>query len=135
MKRCRRLSAHAEMPGHKAIVGHPDTTIVIIERRTVERITHHLPPMLPACIEMVVVIVVAPHQMSVQISRMVVIDRSALILGIEILHDDSIEPRSSLEFQFCTKHHILEVVEEIAVVFLHIPLLSFAIAIIAEHEH
>ena len=65
----------------------------------------------------------------------VVVIRTTLILGIEILYHHISQPLAILEIQLSTQHDILERIEEKTGVFLLIPLIrSLAITIIVEEE-
>ena len=70
---------------NKPVIGKSYPTVFIIDRRTIERITHCLSPMLIAGINVMVVIVVVSAYMVGNGLCVVVIDWTALILGVDIL--------------------------------------------------
>ena len=53
-----RLTAHAQMQCHEAIVLKVDDTIGVVDGRPIERVAHGLPPVLPTRVDVVVVEVV-----------------------------------------------------------------------------
>ena len=87
-----RRAINAKMVGDETIVAYIEHAILIIYRRTIERIAYHLPPMLPSRIDAMVVVVVHASEMVRNIHRMVVIVRTALVLSIEIFEDDVTQP-------------------------------------------
>ena len=76
------------MPSNKTIVLDADITIGIINRRTIERISDNLAPMLPTTIQVMVIIIIKPTNMTIDILRMVMVQRTALVFGIHILEYD-----------------------------------------------
>ena len=131
----QQCSAGSEMPGHKAVILHLNPAILIIEGRTVEGIAHHLPPMLPAGEESVIVIVVTPTDMVAHGRSMIMIDGAALVFRIQILYHYIVHSTATFEIEFHPEHHVGKGIEEIAVFLTLIPFIALAIAIIIEHEH
>ena len=76
------------MPGHEAVVLHLDGVVIVIKRRDVKRIAHHLSPMLPTAVEVVVVVIIATAYLILDMAGLVVIHRTRLILRVKILHHD-----------------------------------------------
>ena len=76
------------MPGHEAVVLHLDGVVFVIKRRDVKRIAHHLSPMLPTAVEVVVVVIIATAYLQANVVSLVVIHRARLILRVKILHHD-----------------------------------------------
>ena len=91
--------------------------------------------MLPARGDMVIVVIVTTAQMVLPRHVMVMIDRTALILRVEIFEDDIAQPRTILQVQFTAKHNILEIVEHIAMFLLLIPLTARAVSVVIELQH
>ena len=112
-----------------------DAPVVIVDGRAIERIAHYLTPVLPTGIGAVVVVVIVAGDMVGDIHGMVVIERAALILGIEILYHHIMEPAAVLEIEFGTEHDVLEVIHIETAVLLHHILVALAIAVVVEHEH
>ena len=63
------------------------------------------------------------------------IDGTTLIFRIEILHNNIIQPTELFQFQLCPQEHILEVVKNVATIFLRVPLITCPITIVIEQEH
>lgn len=72
-----RRSLYAHVPRHEAVVFHAQGVVSVIGRRTVERVAHHLSPMLHAHVVAVVVIVVAATDVVGYRRRAVVIHGAA----------------------------------------------------------
>lgn len=101
----------------EAVVLNGERAVVVVDRRAVERIAHYLSPMLPSGEDIMVIEVVSTADMLGASDGMVVIERSALVFGIEIFHDDVFQPRAVAQVEFSTEHPVLEVVEKVVVAF------------------
>ena len=55
--------------------------------------------MLPTGIEMVIVVIVAPTYLIAYMTGLVMINRTSLILGVQILYNNIVEPSIILQFQ------------------------------------
>ena len=122
-ERLCRSAAHAQVEGHKAVVAHIYLPVVVIDGRPVERVAYHLPPVLPARVDIMIVIIVYSPDVVGYGLRVVVVYRATLILGVHIFEDDVAQPARVFEVEFRSEQHILHVVYEIATLFLHLPLL------------
>ena len=123
------------MKGHKPIVLHLDITIAIINRREVERIAHHLSPMLPARTEIMVIEIVLSANMVLPSCIVVMVNRTALIFCIKIFEDQSLQPGAVFHVQLGSQHPVFKIVEQVTTLLLHVPFLAFAISVVVELEH
>ena len=71
--------------------------IGIIERRAVERVAHDLSPVLPPRVEVVVVVDVHACNVVGNLSCTIVIDRTALVLGVDILEGQGVKPAAAFQ--------------------------------------
>ena len=91
--------------------------------------------MLPAWIVAVIIIVVHSCQVVGNVHRMVVIERSALILGIEILEHHIAKPCAVRKIQFGTQHDVLQLITIVSVLLAVLPFLTLAITVVVEEKH
>ena len=91
--------------------------------------------MLPACLGGVVVEIVTSTDMLIIIRGMIVIEWSALILGIEVLRNDGVQPAILFQLQLGTQQPVLEGVDIIAMRLFRVPLITLAITRIADVQH
>ena len=124
------LSADAKMPSHKAVVGHVDVAIGVINGRTIKRIAHYLPPMLPARIDVVVVIIVLSAQVVGNGVGVVVVDRAALVLGVKVFKHHIGNPSSVFKVQFRPKHPVFKVVNKKAAFLFLQPFVARTISVV-----
>ena len=82
-----------------------------------------------------VIVVVTAADMVADGRGMVMVERTALIFGVHILQNNVVEPCGILQAQFGTKQPVLEVVEEVAMLLLDVPLVAGAIAVVVEVQH
>ena len=85
MKAWQRLTCYPQMPGHEAAVLNLYPAVVIIQRGEIERIAHHLAPVLPSHQYVMIIVVVQASDMFGEGRRTVMVDAAALIFGIEIV--------------------------------------------------
>ena len=83
---------------------------------------------------MVVIIVYASYVVGERRS-VVVIHRSALILCVYILEHYVAYPRAIFEVHLHAEHHVLQVVEQKLALFLLLPLVTAAVAVVVDEEH
>lgn len=130
-----RLPVEAQMIGHESGVLQIKAAVGVVDGGAVERISHHLPPMLPARIDVVVVVVVTACDVVAHGGRTVVVDGAALVLGVQVLHHHVPEPGAVMEVQLQPQHDVFQVVEHEATVFLLVPLFPLSVAIVVHEEH
>ena len=75
-------AVNSKMESHKTVVLHIDATVLVVDRRAIERVSHHLSPVLPSWIYAVVVVIVGTAYMVMDYRRVVVVNRTALVFGI-----------------------------------------------------
>ena len=83
MKNREWVSAKSYMESFTTIVLHFNRPISIIKRRQEERITYHLPPMLPAGIETAIIIIILSAQMVRDELIMIMVYRDTLVLSLD----------------------------------------------------
>ena len=91
--------------------------------------------MLIAGIEAVVVEVVLTAEVVGDGCGVVVIDGAALIFRVEILENEIVEPRIGFVVIFETEHPVFKIVDEITVLFLHLPFIARSVAVVVHEEH
>ena len=91
--------------------------------------------MLPTGIDIVVVEVVVATHVHLVVMRVVVVNRSALVFGIDILHYDVPYPPVVLEVELHSEEPVGEVVEYELTFLLHIPLLARSVTVVVNQEH
>ena len=123
------------MPGRKTIVLDSKRTIGIVDRRTIERIAHHLPPMDPAGIEAMVVIVLSTSNVIVHARIVVVVDWAALVPRIQEFDHHGVQPSHLGQLQVCTQHDVFERIEQVTVLLARVPFRTRPIAIVIQEEH
>ena len=80
------------MESHEAVVFHLDRAIFVIDGRKIERIAHHLSPMLPARRDVMVVEIVATADMILEGRIVVMIDSTTLVFRIDIFEHNVTQP-------------------------------------------
>ena len=124
------------MPRHEAVVLHrDDTRVVVVQRREVQRVAHHHAPVLPTGLLAVVVVLVATGDMGADVLAVVVIDGTALVFRVQILHDDVLQPGQPLQVQVESQHIVFQVVHEEVEAFFLVPVGTAAVAVVVEQEH
>ena len=123
------------MYGLETTVFYSQVAIFVVDWRAVERIAHHLPPMLPAVVEEVVVVVVAPADMLRDGWCVVVIKRAALVLCSQIFKHHIAYPWKGLESNLCPYQEVAEFVQHELPLLLDIPVLARSIAIVIQKQH
>ena len=88
------------MISYETVVSDINTSVIIINRRTIEWISYHLSPMLPSRIDAVVIIIISTRYMVSDTRCTVMIVRTTLIFGIEILQHHIFQPARILQIQF-----------------------------------
>ena len=96
-----QLPVNSGMPSHETVILNHDLPILVIKWRKVKRITHDLPPVLPTSKDVMIVVFVVAANVLANVSRVVVIHRSALILRVQILQHYMAQPRRLLQVQLC----------------------------------
>ena len=91
--------------------------------------------MLPAGVDAVVVVVVHACDVVADVLGAVVVIRSALILGVDILEDEAAQPSAVLQVELGAEHHVLQTVHEVAALLPCVPLFALAVAVVVEQEH
>ena len=107
-KSFRRLTVETKMISNESIVHDLYLSIIIIDWGAITRVTDYLPPMLPARESTMIIVIICSGKMVWNINGSVVIVRTTLLFGIEILHHHITQPLAVLEVQLRTQHDILE---------------------------
>ena len=82
-----------------------------------------------------IVIVVDTGYLVAYILRMVVVVRTALVFCVDVFGYDVVQPSSVLQFQFAAQHNVLQVVEEVAMMYALVPIVARTIAVVVDMEH
>ena len=90
--------------------------------------------MLPSCEDAVVVVVVTAADVVGYVFSVVVVDGARLVFRVEILDNYFLDNAAFLQRQFASEHDVLKVVEQVAVVLLHVPFGSCPVAVVVEEE-
>ena len=130
-----QVAIDTEMDRREAVVVEIDLAVAIVERSGVERIAYSLSPVLPSCIDVVVVEVVTTADMVLPALRMVVIDRTALILCIEVFERHATHRPLVFRPVAGAEQPVFEIIEEVLALLLHVPFFALAIAVVVELEH
>ena len=125
----------AQMPCYEAVVVDVQSSVGVVYGRTVERIAHHLSPVLIARIDAVVVIVVDAGYLVADVLRVVVVVGATLVFCVDVFGYDVAQPSAVFQFQFAAKHDVFKVVEEVAAMYALVPVVARAVAVVVDMEH
>ena len=127
------LTTQPQMIGYETVVSDINISVVIINRRTVEWISYHLAPMLPSRIDAVVIIIISTRYMVCDTRCTVMIVRTTLIFGIEILQHHIFQPARILQIQFEAQHDVLQRIHEETPFYFLIPVSPIRIVRLKHH--
>ena len=131
MKIVVRIACQSDMPGGETVILHHNRTVLIIKRRQIERIAHHLSPMLPTSKQIMIVVVIASRNLITDCWGMIMIDRTSLIFRGDILQDDIIEPSGILQSEVESQLPVFKGIDKITLGDHRIPLVTSSVTIIA----
>ena len=91
--------------------------------------------MLPTGVDIMVVKVVTATQVVVAAYSVVVVNRTALVLGVKIFEHHATQPRAIFQVELGAQHPVFEVVKEETRLLLGVPFVALAITVVVELEH
>ena len=123
------------MERHETVVLNLDESIVIIDRRAVERVSYHLSPVLPSRVGIMIIVLVLAAKVVGDQWCMVVVNGTTLIFRVDKLHDNVTQPGTVFQIQLSTEHPVTQIVEEIAALLFLLPVLPLTITVVVHKEH